>query len=453
MRGGRCTARRNDGGKPVSVEAVHAYDDAPLRPFHVRVAVASFGGVFSDGFGLGIIGIALGLATPQLALTPLWLGLIGGASLAGLFFGALFTGPAADRFGRRPIFASNMLLLALLAGAQFFVQSAPQLLVLRLLIGLLLGTDYVVSKALLTEFTPRAFRGRIMSTLSVAWAGGYTCAYFVGYALTDGGPEAWRWMLAVSALPCLLILPLRITLPETPLWLAANGRAEAAAAVVRARIGRDVAPPLAPPVVPVVAGRWAQLLSPRWRRETIVACTFFTCLVIPYFAVGTFVTRVLEALEVADSFTGGLVYNFSLLFGAVLGLVVVDRMPRRTFLVGSFAITAGAMLALLLLEDPGKVTIIALFAVFAFVLSAVSNLCYVYLPELFPTDLRASGIGLAIAASRIGSAASTFLLPLVVASLGVRVALGACFVVLAVGGLVCHALAPETRDSALDRIE
>lgn len=434
----------------MSVEAVHAYDDAPLRPFHIRVTVASFGGVFSDGFGLGIVGIALGLATPQLELTPLWLGLIGGASLAGLFFGALLTGPAADRFGRRPIFASNMLLLGILSGAQFFVQSAPELLALRLLIGVLLGTDYVVSKAMLTEFTPRAYRGRIMSTLSVAWAGGYTCAYFVGYALTDGGADAWRWMLAASAVPCLLILPLRLTLPESPLWLASQGRAEAAAAVVRRRIGQDVAPPHAPPVVPAVAGRWAQLLSSRWRRRTIVACTFFTCLVIPYFAVGTFVTRVLEALDVGDGFTGGLVYNFSLLFGAVLGLIVVDRLPRRTFLVGSFAVTAGAMLALLLLDEPGRIVIIALFAVFAFVLSAVSNLCYVYLPELFPTDLRASGIGLAIAASRIGSAASTFLLPLVVASHGVRVALGACFVVLAVGGLVCHALAPETRDSALD---
>ena len=62
----------------------------------------------------------------------------------------------------------------------------------------------------------------------------------------------------------------------------------------------------------------------------------------------------------------------------------------------------------------------------------------------------ASGIGLAIAASRIGSAASTFLLPVVVASLGVRTALGACFIVLAVGGLVSYALAPETRNSALD---
>ncbi len=108
----------------MAVEVVHAYDDAPLRPFHLRVAVASFGGVFSDGFGLGIIGIALGLAAPQLALTPLWLGLIGGASLAGLFLGALLTGPNADRFGRRPIFAYNMLLLAVFAAAQFFVHSA-----------------------------------------------------------------------------------------------------------------------------------------------------------------------------------------------------------------------------------------------------------------------------------------------------------------------------------------
>ena len=74
---------------------------------------------------------------------------------------------------------------------------------------------------------------------------------------------------------------------------------------------------------------------------------------------------------------------------------------------------------------------------------------YVYLPELFPTDLRASGIGLAIAASRVGSAVSTFLLPLVVAGLGVRVALGGCVAVLACGALVCHAWAPETKSVRL----
>ena len=79
------------------------YDEAPLRLFHLRVALASCGGVFSDGYGLGIIGISLSRVPPQLGLNPVWMGLLGGASLFGLFAGALLTGPAADRFGRRKI--------------------------------------------------------------------------------------------------------------------------------------------------------------------------------------------------------------------------------------------------------------------------------------------------------------------------------------------------------------
>jgi MFS transporter, putative metabolite transport protein len=426
-----------------------AYDDAPLRVFHLRVAAASTGGVFSDGFGLGIIGISLSLGAAHLQLTPLWLGLLGGGSLAGLFLGALATGPVADQFGRRPIFAYNMALLAVLSILQFFVASGAQLLALRLLVGFVLGTDYVVSKALLTEFTPRSFRGRILSLLSVAWAGGYTCAYFVGFALTDVGTDPWRWMLLTSAVPCLLILPVRITMPESPLWLAAHGQNERAARVVRAKLGPHVIPPPPSPPVPRGRGRWRQLAAPAWRRRTLVACAFFTCLVIPYFAVGTFVARVLSALHVQAGYVGGLVYNLSLLVGAVVGLAVVDRISRRLFLIGSFALSAATLLALIVGDDLSPVMIIVLFAVFAGVLSAASDLVYVYLPELFPTDLRASGIGLAIAASRVGSAASTFLLPVVVATFGVRAALGACMAILVLGGLVCQAWAPETRNARL----
>jgi len=436
-------------GNCLPTQTTTAYDDMPLTRFHLQVAVASTGGVFSDGFGLGIIGIALTLAGTPLRLTPLWLGLLGGASLAGLFLGALLTGPAADQYGRRPVFAYNMALLTVLSALQFAIGAPAQLLVLRLAIGFLLGTDYVVSKALLTEFTPRRVRGRILSVLSVAWAGGYTCAYFVGFLLASTGPDAWRWMLLASAVPCLAILPLRLGMPESPLWLADHGHAARAAMVVRARFGAGVRPPEAVPAAPPGAGRWRQLASPAWRRRTLVACTFFTCQVIPYFALGTFVSRVLDALHVRGSYVGGLVYNVALLVGATLGLVVVDRLSRRTFLVGSFTVTAAAMLALTVTADLPGPAIIVLFAVVAGVLSAASNLVYVYLPELFPTDLRASGIGLAIAASRVGSAVSTFLLPLVVAGLGVRVALGGCVAVLACGALVCHAWAPETKSVCL----
>jgi putative MFS transporter len=434
-------------------QATFDYDDAPLRPFHLRVAVASCGGVFSDGYGLGIIGISLSHAPPHMGLGPVWMGLLGGASLFGLFAGALLTGPVADRVGRRPIFAFNMALLGALSLAQGLADSAAALLALRLAIGFLLGTDYVVSKALLSEFTPRRIRGRILGLLSVAWAGGYACAYFVGFALGERGPDAWRWMLLSSALPCLLVFPLRVTMPESPRWLSNHGYATEAAGIVRDRLGSHVAPPLPTPAPPTARGRWRQLFAPAWRRRTLVGCAFFTCQVIPYFAVGTFVSQVMSAMNVKSGYIGGVIYNASLLGGAVGGVLVIDRLPRRRFLIGSFVIAAAAMLVLCLWSEIPAIEMTVLFAVFAGVLSAASNLVYVYLPELFPTDLRASGIGLAIAASRTGSAISTFLLPIIVAGFGVRTALGACVAVLVLGAVICRQWAPETRNVPLGTLD
>jgi MFS transporter, putative metabolite transport protein len=135
------------------------------------------------------------------------------------------------------------------------------------------------------------------------------------------------------------------------------------------------------------------------------------------------------------------------------GLAIIDRVPRRSFLLGSFLIAAAAMFILTVWSAVPAAAMIVLFAVFAGVISAASNLVYVYLPELFPTHLRASGIGLAIAASRTGSAISTFLLPIVVAAFGVRAALGACVAVLAAGALVCRQWAPETRHAALGQLD
>ena len=324
---------------------------------------------------------------------------------------------------------------------------------MRIGIGFLLGTDYVVSKALLSEFTPRIIRGRLLGLLSIAWAGGYACAYVAGFSLGGSGAEAWRWMLLSSAVPCLVVLPFRIFMPESPRWLTNHGHAERAAAIVHSKLGAHVLPPSTTVLPAAIHGRWRQLLSPRWRRRTLVACVFFTCQVIPYFAVGTFVAQVMSTMNLDSGYIGGLIYNLSLLGGAIAGLMVVDKIPRRVFLIGSFSTAAATMFILAVWHDVPAVAMTLLFAIFAGVLSAASNLVYVYLPELFPTDLRASGIGLAIAASRIGSAVSTFLLPVVVAAFGVRAALGACVAVLAVGAVICRQWAPETRHVPLGLLD
>jgi MFS transporter, putative metabolite transport protein len=422
------------------------YEDAPLTPFHVRVALSCTGGYFSDGFALGIIGVAIAGATVQLGLTPVWNGLLGGGSLAGLFFGALLTGPAADRFGRRKIFLFAIALSAVISLAQGLITSAGQLLVLRLILGFLLGADYVVSQAMLTEFSLRRFRGRMLGSLQMAWVFGFVFAYFVGYWLTDVGPDSWRWMLMSSAVPALLVLPLRITIPESALWLVGRGLRHEALQIVREKIGANVV--LAPRVLEASAPglHWKQLFSPTWRRRTLIGCIFYTCQVIPYFALGTFVPTVMSALNVQGNYRGSLVYGAFLVIGVVVGMVIVDRMPRRLFLIGSFAIAAGAMAALSWSQAWPSSGIVALFAVFACTLSAATNLESAYLSELFPTRLRASGIGLAIAASRVGSATGTFLLPIVVAHMGVRTALWFCVAVLSFGGLACLLWAPETRN-------
>jgi MFS transporter, putative metabolite transport protein len=426
-----------------------AYDDAPLRLFHVRVVISCTGGYFSDGFALGIIGVAISAATVQLRLTPIWNGLLGGGSLAGLFFGALLTGPAADRFGRRKIFLLAMGLSAAISLAQGFINSAGQLLVLRLLLGFLLGADYVVSQAILTEFSLRRLRGRMLGSLQMTWVVGFVCAYFIGYLLTDVGPDSWRWMLMCGAVPAMLVLPLRISIPESPLWLVGRGRSHEALQIVRDNIGANVV--LAPKVFDVAAPNmhWRQLFSPTWRRRTVVGCIFYTCQVIPYFALGTFIPTVMSALSVEGSYRGGLVYGAFLVIGVVFGMMIVDKMPRRLFLVGSFAITASAMAALSWSEGWSSSVVVALFAVFACTLSAATNLESVYLSELFPTHLRASGIGFAIAASRVGSATGTFLLPIVVAHIGVRPALWFCVAVLSFGGVACLLWAPETKNVSI----
>ena len=429
------------------------YDDAPVRLFHFRVAIGASGGELCDGFGLGIIGIALSLATPALHLTALWTGLIGGASLVGIFVGALLAGPAADRFGRRPIFACNMAVLGVLSLLQVLAQSSAQLLALRLAIGVVLGTDYAVNKPMLIEFTPRRIRGKLLGMLSVAWAVGYACAYFVGFALQSRGPEAWRWMLLSSAAPCFLVLPLRLTVPETPVWLLRQGQTESAVRIVRERFGSSVAAPVTRPDAATDRRRWRQLFSPTWRLRTLLGCAFFSCLVIPYFAVGTFVSQVLTAMKLQSPYSGGLIYNLTLLAGGIAGMLVADHLSRRRFLIGSFAVAATTMLILTVWRTAPAIAVIILFALFAGILSAASNLVYVYLPELFPTELRASGIGLSSAVSRIGSAVSTFLLPVVVATYGIRSALGACVAVLAIGTLICQRWAPETGQLRLAELD
>lgn len=422
------------------------FEEMPLRFVHLKVGFGGVGGQFSDGYILGIVGITIALATKPLGLSTWWLGAIGAASLAGLFFGSLLTGPLADRIGRRLIYQLTMPIFCVISILQFFVSSPTELFVLRLLLGFILGADYVVGISLVSEITPMRLRGRLLSSMMVGWVAGYAIAYFVGYLFAELAEDSWRWILLSSAVPSFLVALVRIDTPASPLWLARQGKIIEAKKVVAKYFGSDVELKVRNDVHQASSKiGYLELFKPKWRKNTMVGAVFYMCQVIPYFAISTFIPTVLEGLNVRDSYTGGVIYNFFLLLGAVLGLLIINKISRRAFLVGSFYILALVLFVLGINSSMPNYFVIILFSVFSCVIAAAGVLEFAYTPELFPTDLRASGVGFVVAASRISAALGTFFLPIITEKFSTSAALYVCVAALLIGGLFCQKYAPETR--------
>ncbi|WP_275559113.1 MFS transporter [Streptomyces sp. 5-6(2022)] len=425
------------------------FDEAPVMKFHWRVGTASATGSLSDGYVLGVSGIALATAAQSVKIDDVWMGLLASATLIGLFVGALVAGRLVDRFGRKPLYGPLMLVFAVVSLLQFWAEPGWSLFAIRLILGLLLGGDYVASKALLAEYSPAHWRGRALSMLGIAWAAGFASAYVIGLFLRDIPDIGWRLILISSAIPALSVFLLRLGIPESPRWLVQQGQAEQARAIVSEKFGTHVALPEVAVPASTSAARTRDLFGAKLVRRTLIACMAYAIGVMPNFALGTFSPYVLKTLGVHNPFVGALGYNVCVAIGALLGYFVVDRMGRRALLFGGFLISAALLAPLTFSASLDPMTTLVLFAVFALVFISTGNVVYVYPAELFPTQLRGQGVGLAVAASRLGSAVTTFLMPVVVGAYGISAALGACMVLLVAGGIAGFIWGPETANQAL----
>ncbi|WP_329455569.1 MFS transporter [Streptomyces sp. NBC_01497] len=439
--------------KPAGV----SFDDAPLNRFHLKITALTFGANFSDGYQLGVIGIALTLITPRMHLGSVWEGLLGASALIGIFVGSITLGWLADRIGRQQLYMLNFLLITLASIAQFWVQGPGLLFGLRILIGIGIGADYAIGPTLVAEFCPRRHRGFLLASLTAMWTVGYICSYFFGNWLVGFGGDSWRWLLASSALPALIVLLLRIGTPESPRWLVSKGRLDQARAVVAKYIGENV--DFESIVTPVREGAarggagdasYRRLFGADQWRKTAFGILYYNCQVIPYFAIYTFLPVVMAKFHLKEGFLGDGLLNVFLLLGSIAGLWFTARFSRRGFVIGSFIVMALALGPLGVWPGGPTLVLFVLFLLFTFTMSAASNLDQVYPPELFSTALRSSGVGLLNGVSRIGSAAGTFLLPMSIDHLGFSFSMTALAAFLVAGAVVSFVWAPETSDVVLE---
>ena len=422
-------------------------DDLPLNKFHVKITALTFGAHFTDGYSLGTIGMAIVIMNKQIYLSPQWMGLLGASALLGLFFGSIILGGISGKVGRQKIFLFNFVMIALCSALQIFVYNPAQLFVLRIFIGFALGGDYAVGVSLLAEFAPKKERGVLLGALSVVWTVGYVAANIIGVVLTSSSnPAIWRWMLASAAIPAIIVLLLRLGTPESPRWLMSKGRKEEALAIVKKFFGPNV---VMDEEVPSVKSSYLDLFNKQNRKRTAFGGLFFCTIVIPYFAIYTFLPLILTKMGLAESWTVDLSLNMVLIVGGLVGLWLTVKLTRRGFTIYSYAIMAVALLALTLIHNV-PIAIISFF-IFTFVMTAISNLTGVYPPELFSTNLRSEGVGMCTAISRLGAAVGTYLLPVGISTIGLQPTMLGMAAVLVIGLVLSIAWAPETKEANLSK--
>ncbi|WP_336715232.1 MFS transporter [Arthrobacter sp. USHLN218] len=429
-------------------------EDVALNTFHKRLAVYSSAAPFLDGYILSIIGVVMLQMTGALNLSIMEQGLIAAAPLVGMFFGGFLVGLLTDKIGRKLLYVLDLLAMVLFSLAQFWVEDAWWLIALRFLLGVAIGADHPLATSLLAEFLPKKQRGPILAALVMMWFIGAAAAYAVGEViLRIGGDDAWRWALASAAVPGAIFMLLRHGTPESARWLVSKGRIDEAEAVIKKVYGDgysvdDLAEPETTTKVPISA-----LFHSGYGKRIFFVSVFWTCSIIPQFAIYAFAPQILGLMGLEDELAsvGSIVITSMFVIGCLLAVLTIAPLGRRKLLIHSFLWSGLALLLLGFFPDSSVVLTLILFSSYAVFIGGAQVLQYVYPNELFPTEIRGSAMGLCTSVSRIGAATGTYLVPLSLAAIGIGNTMLVCAGISLVGLIVAVLMAPETRSLELSQ--
>ncbi len=359
---------------------------------------ADAGELLAIGFALPGVREEFGLSTGQA-------GTVAAAAFLGMLLGAVFWGTVADRIGRRRGFALTVLIFSVFGLLSALAPNAETLAAARLLAGFGLGGALPLDFSLFAEVLPRRDRGRWLVVLESFWAVGTVVVAGLAFLIVPA--LGWRPLLACSALAALLVLWIRLRVPESPRYLLAAGRTEEARAVL-ARMAREngVALPegeLAPAPATRERAGLGSLWSPAARRSTLMLWLAWFAIGLAYY--GLFVYLPTIFVDRGFSVVRSYGYAFLLALAQVPGYLsaawLVERQGRRPTLVG-YLVGSGLATLLFAVAESAAVIVLAACVMSFFALGAWAAL-YAYTPELYPTRLRATGMGWASATTRIAA--------------------------------------------------
>jgi sugar porter (SP) family MFS transporter len=374
---------------------------------YLLVSIASLGGVLF-GYETGVAAGALNLASTGWALGGLHYSvLLSTGTLIGAMVGALSSGKLADLIGRRDVIMATAALFTLGAFVSAIAPSIYVLLLGRFIVGIAVGAVSVAAPLYIAEISPAAKRGSLVCVFQLAITTGILLAY-IGNEFLSPWPNGWRYMLAMGAIPGILLSGLALWLLESPLWLALQGDEEEArstlAKLKESRFDSELKPVMAT-VPDTEHDRFRDLLALAGRRP------LFLCIGLFFFQQFVGINAVLyfgpSSLTNHLGLIGGnalpfVIVNFLV---TMLAMALVDRIGRRPLLLTSFlGMSVGLLLVALgfaLTSTSGSIgqlpATVGLFVFIAFFSVGIGPIAWVTASEVCPLRVRGLALSVAVA--------------------------------------------------------
>jgi MFS transporter, putative metabolite:H+ symporter len=432
----------------------------PYCSWHLNMRLIICTAWFFDAFDSVAIAYVLPSLIGPWHLTPQQIGSLIGIGFAGQLVGAIGFGWIGERLGRRNAMLVTLLIFSLGAFACAFATGYDVLWWLRFVQGIGLGGEVPLMAAYINEFAKAPGRGRFSLNVQVLFSIGLLIVALVSvYVVPHWG---WQWMFIIGAVPALLALPLRTLLPESPRWLASQGRTDEADRALKRiediAVREGLAIPALPAELPMlvqVRPRVADLFKGIYLKRTISVWLLWIGAYFVSYGITAWVPTIFRTvyhLNVQQSLTYGLIISGFGLCGAFLAIYLIEAAGRRPLLILSLGGACIPLLSFAFLPQLSSVGTLTIVTVAFFFLTFSLLGLATYTAEIYPTHLRALGGGVASAWQRGASMVGTTVVGLVLPLWGINAVYVMFGLFALMGALVAIFSAVETRAQVLERL-
>jgi MFS family permease len=421
-----------------------------------KALVASNLGWTFDGFEVFALILTVGVALHQLLdpsqypFIPAYAGAIIAITVFGWGLGGLLGGVLADYLGRKRSMTLTILAYSLLTGLSAFAWDWLSFAVLRFLVGLAIGSEWATGASITAEMWPAKARGKGGAFLQAGYPIGSILASGVWLAIGSSGPGAWRYMYLIGVLPALVVFWIRRNVPESPRWEESHRRRRAAYDLRRqgAALEGENAALVRFTLVDMFA-------EPAVRMRLFLTFVMSLSVTIGYWGVSTFVPAYVGSVATAAGLPAqryaalvGLIQNLGALIGFASFGFLADAFGRKPTTILYYVMCLILTPVVYLWVKDIHLLLLA-FAVYGFFIQGCFSWTPIWLPELFPTRMRATAAGFIFNAPRLISAIAPLAAGTIIVGLGGYGRAATIIGMFYILGLIAVPFLPETRGKPL----